>query len=221
MTENQPRLFPPNGNKPRAIVYVDGFNLYNGSIKGTSHKWLDLQKYFDLLRQHDEVVKVHYFTAVMHGNPGSRQQVYLDALDTLDRVNVIVGRYKRKRVECRVRACGFSGERRFPTWEEKRTDVSIAIQMVDDAYQNACDTLVVVSGDSDLVPAIHTVKNRFPEKTIVVYVPARDSSRGAATEMRGASDRNATLPMALLGKCHFPAEIRDGVGGTIQKPDSW
>ncbi len=221
MTEKQPVLFPENREKRRAIVYIDGFNLYNGSIKGTPHKWLNLQKYFDLLRQDDEVVRIHYFTAVMHGNPGTRQQVYLNALDTLERVNVIIGRYKRKRVECRVQPCAFGGDRRFQTWEEKRTDVSIAIQMLDDAYQNECDVLVVVSGDSDLVPAIHAVKRRFPEKIVVVYVPARDRDRGAATEMRGASDRNATLPMALLRKCHFPSEIRDGVSGAIRKPDSW
>ena len=26
----------------RTVVYVDGFNLYYGALKGTSWKWLDL-----------------------------------------------------------------------------------------------------------------------------------------------------------------------------------
>ena len=30
----------------RTIVYVDGFNLYYGSLKGTPFKWLDLAEYF-------------------------------------------------------------------------------------------------------------------------------------------------------------------------------
>lgn len=28
--------------KPRTIVYVDGFNLYYGAVRGTTHKWLDI-----------------------------------------------------------------------------------------------------------------------------------------------------------------------------------
>ena len=192
MARRQP--IPPNSHKvrTRAIVYVDRFNLYNGSIKGTPNKWLNLQRYFDLLRPHDAVVQIRYFTALMSGDPGIRQRIYLSALETLDRLNIIVGRYKRKSLACHVPGCSFTGNRRFSTWEEKRTDVSIAIQMLDDAYQDECDTLIVVSGDSDLVPAIHAVKLRFPEKKVVVYIPARNESRGAAVEMRGAADKSAT-----------------------------
>jgi hypothetical protein len=34
----------------RSIIYVDGFNLYYGAVRGGPHKWLDLQKYFTMLR---------------------------------------------------------------------------------------------------------------------------------------------------------------------------
>jgi hypothetical protein len=27
----------------RTIVYIDGFNLYYGAVKGTPYKWLDLK----------------------------------------------------------------------------------------------------------------------------------------------------------------------------------
>jgi 6-hydroxy-3-succinoylpyridine 3-monooxygenase len=205
----------------KAIVYIDGFNLYHGSVKGTSYKWLDLQAYFELLRNGDEIVAVKYFTAPMHGSPANRQRTYLRALETCPKVNVILGKYKTKQAQCKVTDCCHSGDRRFTTWEEKRTDVNIAIHILDDAYQNQCELIVVVSGDSDLVPALNMVKLRFPEKRIVVYIPARNESRGAATEIRSAADKDATLPQNLLKRAQFPRDIDDGAGGVITKPESW
>ena len=30
----------------RTYVYIDGFNLYYGALKGTAHKWLDINALF-------------------------------------------------------------------------------------------------------------------------------------------------------------------------------
>lgn len=157
----------------------------------------------------------------MAGDSGIRQQVYLNALETLPKVSVVIGRYKTKTVKCRVNGCAFSGPKKFEAWEEKRTDVNIALQILDDAYQDVTDYFVVVSGDSDLVPALHRVKDRFPHKKVIVYIPARDDARGAAVEMRAAADKNATLPLPLLKVCQLPAKIPDGSGGWISKPNGW
>ncbi len=43
--------------------------------------------------------------------------------------------------------------------------------MLDDAYQDRCDIFVLVSGDSDLVPAVKKIRDRFLEKEVTVYVP--------------------------------------------------
>lgn len=207
--------------KNRAIVYIDGFNLYHGAVKGTDVKWLDIQTYFERLRWQDDVVQIHYFTARVNGDARRRQEALLRAFFTLPKVNVVEGRYKTKRVTCRTTACSHAGERRFTTWEEKRTDVNIAVQMMDDAYRNLCDMFIVVSGDSDLVPPILRIKERFPNKKVVVYVPARDAARGAATEIRTAADRDALLPIGLLKKCLLPTRLPDGAGGFIEKPEEW
>ena len=79
------------------------------------------------------------------------------------------------------------GSRFFDSLEEKRTDVSIGIWMLDDAYQDRCDNLILVSGDSDLVPAVQMVKSRFPLKKILVYVPANSPVRGYAVELRSVA----------------------------------
>lgn len=35
-------------------VYIDGFNLYFGCLKGTPHRWLDLQAFSERLLPHDK-----------------------------------------------------------------------------------------------------------------------------------------------------------------------
>ena len=99
--------------------------------------------------------------------------------------------------------------------------MNISVQMLDDAYQGICDKIVIVSGDSDLVPAVGMVKLRFPQIKVSVYVPARDKIRGAAVELRSAADKNRTLPLNLLARSQFPATVPDGSGGIISKPSDW
>ena len=51
----------PPAPKPRSIIYVDGFNLYYGAIRGGAHKWLDLQRYVTMIRKGDDIRQIHYF----------------------------------------------------------------------------------------------------------------------------------------------------------------
>ena len=47
----------------RTRVYVDGFNLYYGALKGTPFKWLDLVRLaYQLLPAGYSVTKLKYFT---------------------------------------------------------------------------------------------------------------------------------------------------------------
>lgn len=205
----------------RSIVYIDGFNLYYGSLKGTAYKWLDLQRLFERLRPDEEIQSIRYFTALVDGDALRRQMIFLRALETLPKVEVIRGRFKQKRFKCGVIECRHSGPRFYMGQEEKRTDVAIGIQLLDDAYRNLADRFILVSGDSDLVPAVRMLKLRFPEKQVIVYVPSRDEVRGAATELRGEADKHRTLPMALVKRSQFPQHVLDGHGGVIEKPVEW
>ena len=66
----------------------------------------------------------------------------------------------------------------------------IAVRMLADAYQDHADRFILVSGDSDLVPAVTTIKEQFPDKEIIVYIPSRNPARGAAVELRAAADKH-------------------------------
>jgi 6-hydroxy-3-succinoylpyridine 3-monooxygenase len=218
-------LFFMLGNSPsvrRTIIYIDGFNLYYGAIRNTPGcKWLNLERFCKLLRPHDDVRIIRYFTALVDGPGKARQENYLKALSTTPLVNVILGKFKRKTVKCGVTSCNSPGSKWFDTMEEKRTDVNIAIFMLDDAYRDLCDQLIVFSGDSDLVPAVNMVKLRFPAKRTIVYVPSQHPVRGAAVELRTSAHLHKTLPLQLLKKAQFPEQVPDGTGGALRRPAAW
>jgi hypothetical protein len=206
--------------KPRVIVYIDGLNLYYGVLQQVpASRWLNVERLCELLRPNDDLKLIKYFSAPVAGS--ADQATYLRALATLPKVQVILGKFKRKKVKCGVGGCGHLASKWFTVPEEKRTDVNIAVSMVDDAYQNACDHFVVMSGDSDLVPGVATVRQRFASKTITVYVPSRNPIRAAAVELRTAANRARELPLILLPKAQFPNSIPDGIGGTLNRPTSW
>ena len=208
----------PAQPKSRSTVYIDGFNFYYGVIKNTGHKWLDLQKFFTLLRQADDIQGIRYFTALVDGPDRAHQGTYLRALATLPLVQVILGRFKLKRIKCQI-GCSHAGNRLFDVPEEKRTDVNIAVRMVDDAYRNLADRFILVSGDSDLVPAVTLLRDMGKE--VLVYIPVRDEMRGAAVELRSVATRAKSLPLSLLHHSHLPSQVPDGNGGTIAKPSGW
>ena len=99
-----------------------------------------------------------YFTTKILGSHKANQEAYIKALSTLNKVQIIYGLFKYKKIKCLVKNCTYRGSRVFDVPEEKRTDVNIAINMIKDAVNDKCDRLIVVSGDSDLVPAVKAVK---------------------------------------------------------------
>lgn len=87
----------------KTSIYVDGFNLYYGALKGSPYKWLDVVAVSKrLLPAHAQVAKVKYFTARVSGaaDPDAprRQQIYLSALATLPEVEIHYGRFLAKTI---------------------------------------------------------------------------------------------------------------------------
>ena len=119
---------------------------------------------------------VKYFTSRVSQRPGNwgkwkRQNTYLEALIAIGDVTFYYGHYIDKSVRCR--RCG-------ATWhdaEEKKTDVTIAVELLCDAQDDRFDTAIVVSGDSDLSPPVTAVIARHPQKRVIVaFPPGRHSS---------------------------------------------
>ncbi|MFW5857215.1 MAG: NYN domain-containing protein, partial [Planctomycetota bacterium] len=145
----------------RTYVYVDGFNLYYGCLKGTPFRWLDLVSLCRNLLPQNEILKIKYFTAHVKPNPNDttshlRQEQYLRALATTPMVEVIFGHFLRSTVWM-PRAISEGGKPQYVEvikTEEKGSDVNLAVHLVNDAHLDLFDVGVVVSNDSDLFEAL-------------------------------------------------------------------
>ena len=87
----------------RSVIYIDGFNFYYGAIQGGPHRWLNLQRYFTMLRPHDDIQAIRYFTARINGSHAAHQDAYLKALSTLPLVDITLGGWHRF-----LNRCGFA-----------------------------------------------------------------------------------------------------------------
>ena len=85
----------------RARIYVDGFNLYYGALRGTPYKWLDPVRLTGLLLPSGWVIdRLRFFTARVSGKldpeAPAKQEVYLKALATLQEVEIHFGRFRAR-----------------------------------------------------------------------------------------------------------------------------
>lgn len=136
----------------RTIAYVDGFNVYYGMLKHGSlkrYKWTDLEKYVQMLRTDDTIEKIYYFTAKVEGTSRDRQREYIRALNTRKLIKVIYGKIKVRRKSHRISNHWTKPVIKYSIAQEKQTDVSIAVQMLADAYHDRFDNLVLFSNDTD------------------------------------------------------------------------
>lgn len=217
-----------NAPPQRVIAYIDGFNLYFG-LKAANFRryyWLDLVALCqNLLKPHQTLAAVKYFTARIAGPRPSdspqrtaalgakrqRQTDYLDALTTLPLLTLTEGHYLAKSVCCR--RCG----NQWCKHEEKMTDVNIATALLLDASDNAFDTALVLSGDSDLTPPITAVRSRFPAKRVVMAFPPKRR----ATQLEQAANAYFTINRAKLAQSQLPGRVALPSGHMVSRPSCW
>lgn len=149
--------------KRKVIAFIDGYNLYYGLLKDNPQlKWLNVNKLIKMMFPHYDVVQVKYFTAeVPNGEDRhERQSTYWKALSQSS-VKIIKGRLEERYKECTAKQCTFTGLRRYPIPVEKRTDVNIALHIVTDARVMKPDAICIISGDTDLIPAMEMVTKYY------------------------------------------------------------
>ena len=206
----------------RTLVYVDGFNLYYGALKGSAWKWLDLVALAEqTLAPHHEIVAVKYFTARVSSTPGDpskaqRQDTYLRALRaSRPEVAVYFGHFLTHEITAPL-AQPTAGNRlvRVMKTEEKGSDVNLAVHLLNDGWLNAYDTAVVVSNDSDLAEGLRLVKAHCG-KHIGVVTPGK---RRTSQVLRSVADFVRQIRPGALRASQLPDPIP---GTNLRKPASW
>ena len=198
----------------RVTVYVDGFNFYYGlkAIKKTdvdwkNYYWIDFVKLFEqFLGPEQSLQKVVYFTASpLNPQKSSRQGTLFNANKLIngERFEIVRGKYFDKQITCPF--C----KRAISRPEEKRTDVNISVRMIGDCVKDETDIIVLVSGDSDLVPPIEFIQANFPSKKVKVYFPptiycydlkdniAKHKSKVIRLEANKIKFQNSIMPEAV------------------------
>ena len=203
----------------RVAFYIDGFNLYYGlRSKGwRRYFWLDLRLLAkNLLQPNQRLAFVRYFTARVSPEPNDpgkpiRQNTYLEALATLPDFQIHEGHFLAKGGHCS--RCGAT----WQTYEEKMTDVNLAVEILGDAQDDAFDTAIIISGDSDLTGPIRALKRRYPEKRIIVaFPPSRHS-----VDLRNMATASFTIGRKKLQDSQLPDRVTKADGYTLTKPPQW
>ncbi|TDK59216.1 NYN domain-containing protein [Sapientia aquatica] len=211
---------------PRTSVYIDAFNLYYGSLKGTHYKWLNLQTMCQHLLPGNDIMSIKYFTAKVSARPNDpqiplRQQMYLRAIQTIPTVEIMLGHYLTQTVKMRLvtpiqDATGHIHKfANVIKTEEKGSDVNLAVALMNDAHLNLFDVAVVVSNDSDLLAPIKIIRASMGKK-VGVLNPQQNTSRAIQREV----DFYKPIRSGVLQISQFPDNLTDNIGA-FHKPLSW
>ncbi len=219
--------------RPRANVYIDGFNLYKRSLSGrTGVKWLDLAALAELALPEFKIQKIYYFTARL--KPGAtfdarapqRQQVYLRALATrTSKIEVVYGNFRSDprylvalpKIEDET-GNAWATTKVLKT-EEKGTDVNLAGRLVADLLTSACDIGVVVTNDSDQVGPIKMLTDEFKCRVGLLF-PFQEGAK-ANRELRSTTVEFAqSITLQQLQRSQF-AHVLTDAHGEIHIPPEW
>lgn len=211
----------------RVTFYIDGFNFYYGLKTekdilpewGQSY-WIDVVKLCSQFLGPNQVLeRVIYFTASpLNTDANKRQSAFLNANKAIngEKFEIVRGKYMPKTIKCP--SCHYSIMRP----EEKKTDVNISIRMVGDCVQDKTDRLVLVSGDSDLIPPIEFIVKNYPQKRIRVFFPPTISSASLSNMMRRCGSKTVFLRNNLpkFVASIMPDSVTDGIN-TYTIPPRW
>jgi len=200
----------------RVSYFIDGFNLYHAIAENPllrKYKWIDLKKICEcFLKPDDTISDIFYFTALAtwDSKKVARHRIFIKAQE-MNGVKTIYGEFRRKTKQCRK--C----YKIFDTFEEKETDVNIAIQLFEQAVKDTYDIAIILSGDSDQLPALRAVKRNFPAKKFGIIIPP---GRGAEL-LKKEADFYRKIKAKHLHTCKLPIEIYQHETKVLECPAKW
>lgn len=203
--------------KQRVIVYVDGFNFYYGlKSKGwRKYYWLNVVDFFEKFMKSDQtLVEVNYFSAPsIDGQSRSRQSLLFQANKMNPKFFLHLGKYSTKQVEC-VKCKHQSNKH-----EEKKTDVAIASRIIRNVAKDICDISILVSADTDVIPALELVRELNPSHKLFVYFPPNRRS----SDLQHFCDSKIDLDRyeSRFKSEQLPENVTLNNGFVIAKPEHW
>jgi uncharacterized LabA/DUF88 family protein len=209
----------------RFAMYVDGYNFYYAVKKRLPKTWIHLGWCDFAKLARDEIIvgrgslaRIKYFTAPVEdfgelggelGGERERQARWLEAVETIDHIEVIYGFHNGNRQ--------LEPHRHRAKRDEKTTDVNIAINLVLDAAKNLYDRAILVTADYDQIPSVLAVTAEFPSRHVEVWLPPGHSA-GRWSKLAGVSVHQ--IEPRMLRRSRLPERVHYR-GRLIEAPLAW
>lgn len=176
--------------KKKTIMFVDGNNWYH-NVKSVIKKprAIDFERLANMIAKHFEleIVGVRYYNSTPDIDLGEDNYYkHMVFLAGLKKKGLVVNTNKLKKIRVNGKTIRV----------EKGVDVMIATDMIRKSLvEQECDCCVLISGDSDFVPAMRTIKKSNKEVLTVSVL------RGYARELLQGEFRFWILKKNDLDKC--------------------
>ncbi|GAA1287788.1 hypothetical protein GCM10009609_62870 [Pseudonocardia aurantiaca] len=209
----------------RTNVYVDGFNLYYGCLKGTPYRWLDLGALCDRMLPKNTINRIRYFTARVAARPNKphdpiHQETYLRALATLPSLTIHLGHFLTKPATMPLAEPTPGGPKfaEVMRTEEKGSDVNLATYLLADAFRDDAECFVIISNDSDLTEPMRIVRHELG--MVVGVINPHPTAKRSRALMSCKPSFFKQIRAGVLDASQFPTTLQDGTG-TFTKPRGW
>lgn len=151
-------------NKERVIVCIDGSNLYfrlkKLLIPHTSQ--FNFRGLAEYLTQGKTLTEINYYVGVVQLK-GNNDKAYIIQQGQLTLFNTLIEQNIKIIKGFLMKSNG--------VYHEKGVDVNIAVDLLVGAYENHFDTAVLLSSDTDLIPAIQKIKSLGKKLQYVGFKP--------------------------------------------------
>jgi uncharacterized LabA/DUF88 family protein len=199
-------------------VYVDGFNLYYGALKGTPYRWLNIDTLCRSMLQPDEIVGIRYCTARVSARPGDpgkplRQEMFLRALRTIPGLTIHFGQFRTRSV--RLPLTGQNQSVWVDRTEEKGSDVNLASYLLWDGFKGMYETAVLITNDSDLETPVRLVR-----RELGLHVGILNPHSTHSCSLKQWATFVKRIRQADIALAQFPTTMTDAKG-TFTKPAGW
>ena len=163
-------------------------------------------------------MRVRYFSAYANHFSGTKHY------GRLVRHREYVKALKAKNIECHMGKFAtrylkyFGGKQYKAQWrkrEEKQTDVALGSYLIRDAYCNEFDIALVISVDTDMIPAFEIMRDDFPNKqAICVAPPGRSHHR----DLQSVASGIVTIKRSQIEKSLFSRYVRKNGAVAANRP---
>lgn len=147
-------------NEEKVMVFIDGSNLYHiirdmfspeeyQQLKAES-KNFNYEKLLNHIARGRKIIRTYFYTSSLDKSKDeqtfSKQQKFFEKLKRIPNLYLVLCRMQKQRINGK------------DFYHVKEDDIRLAIDMIKLGYNSAYDTAVLISSDSDFIPAVRTIR---------------------------------------------------------------